>query len=337
MIRRFRTIDAHVAGAPLRLVVEGLPFPEGASMRDKQAWLEKKAGRWRKALLLEPRGHRDMSGVLLTEAVTPGFDAGILFLHPSGYSPLCGHGLIGAVSLAVERGILPCPASGELRLDTVAGPTPVRVERASSGGRGAKSAVTRVSFEGPPAFVLHAGLPVKVLGRSLRLDIAYGGEFFAIVDAEAVGLAVDRGRLDELRRAGIAVAAAANAAVKAVHPLDAGIAGIEGAIFMAPPRGDGADLRNVTVFADGGVDRSPCGTGTFATMAVLHAMGMLTAGARFVAESIIDTRFDARVVREADVGGVRGVVAELGAEAWVTGEHEFVVDDRDPLKAGFSM
>jgi proline racemase len=194
-----------------------------------------------------------------------------------------------------------------------------------------------VSFVNVPSFVLHGGLIVKLASRTIRADVAFGGAFYAIVDSEAVGLPIDAGHLSELRRVGMEVKRAIEAAHAIVHPLDAGLTGIYGTIFTGPPSDEHADLRNVTVFADAEVDRSPCGTGTAAVMAVVDAMGLLSAERPFVHESLIGTRFTGRVSSRTEVGELQAIVPEIEGSAWITGEHTFLVDETDPLKDGFRI
>jgi trans-L-3-hydroxyproline dehydratase len=188
-----------------------------------------------------------------------------------------------------------------------------------------------------PSFVLHGGLTVKLASRQIRADVAFGGAFYAIVDSEAVGLPIDLPHLPELRRVGMEIKHAIEAAQAIVHPLEPGLKGIYGTIFTGPPGDDRADLRNVTIFADAEVDRSPCGTGTAAVMAVIDAMSLLAEDRPFVHESLIGTRFTGRVVSRTAVGEYQAIVPEIEGSAWITGEHTFVIDDTDPLRNGFRI
>ncbi len=328
--RRIRTIDAHAAGQALRLVVGGFPRPRGRTMADKRDWLRRRWDRLRRALMREPRGHAGMCGAVLTEPVTPGAHAGLLFMHAGGYTPLSGHGVVAAVTIALERGLLHlADPAAEVVLDTVAGPVTARAER--SGGR-----VTRVSFRNVPAFVLQAGVGVRLRDRQVAVDVAFGGMFYAIADGEALGAAVRPDGLPALRRLGLELCRAADAAVAPVHPRDPGLKGIHGAIVVGAPDGNDADLRSVTIFADARVDRSPSATGTAAAMAVVAAMGMLEPGRPFVHESLAGTRFVGRVEGRTTVGGLPAIVARIAGEAWITGEHEFVIDAEDPLADGLA-
>jgi trans-L-3-hydroxyproline dehydratase len=335
MIHRIRTIDAHAAGEPLRLVVDGLPTPEGATMLEKRAWAQKRLDHFRRALMLEPRGHADMYGALLTDAVTPAAHAGVLFMHNEGWSTMCGHGVIAVTTIALQRDLI-WPGSPVLVLDSPAGPIEARAAIATEADGSRR--VTSVTFRNVPSFVLEAGLPVKLsTGRTLLVDLAFGGAFYAIVDAEAAGLAVDAARLPELRRIGTDVKHEVERLRQVVHPLDSGLKGIYGTIFTAPPQHPDAHLRNVTIFADAEVDRSPCGTGTAAVMAVLSEMGVLGDDAPFVHESIVGTLFQGSIAGRSKVGEHAAIVPEIQGSAWITGEHSFLIDGDDPLRAGFRL
>ena len=328
---RVKTIDAHAGGEPLRLIVDGFPSPRGNTMLEKRDWVRGNADHLRRALMLEPRGHADMYGAVLTEPVLPGSHAGVLFMHNEGYSTMCGHGIVAVTTIALERGLLvPGGDGATVVYDAPAGTIRARATLAND-------RVASVSFLNVPSFVLHGGLIVKIGSRQLRADVAFGGAFYAIVDSEAVGLPIDVAHLPELRRVGMEIKQAIESAQTIVHPLDAGLRGIYGTIFTGPPSDERADLRNVTIFADAEVDRSPCGTGTAAVMAVVDAMGLLAADKPFVHESLIGTRFTGRVTNHTVVGEHQAIVPEIEGSAWITGEHTFIVDDSDPLKNGFRL
>lgn len=310
-----RTIDAHSAGGPLRLVIDGFPSPRGKTMLEKREWAERHADELRRALILEPRGHAGMCGAVLTEPVSPGAHAGVLFFHGDGYGTMSGHGVIAVTKIALARGlVMPGGDNSTIVFDTAAG-----IVRAAVSG-------DRVSFVNVPAYVLHGGVPVQFGPRVLRADIAYGGAYYAIVDAESAGLSIDPDHAPELKRAGMAIR-------EAVGKVQA----VDGTIFTGPPHDAGADLRNVAVFADGTVDRSPCGTGTSAVMAVIDAMGLLGDDRPFVHEGLIGTRFEGRVAARTIVGDYPAIVTEISGTAWITGEHTFVIDEGDPLKRGFRI
>jgi trans-L-3-hydroxyproline dehydratase len=335
-------------------------------MLDKREWVRRHADHLRRALMLEPRGHADMYGAILTEPVSPGSHAGVLFMHNEGYSTMCGHGIVAVTTIALERGLLMPGGDGSTVVyDSPAGtirararltPRSDRSDRsrgligAGSGGSAAVRPtgsdanddadgprVESVAFVNVPSFVLHGGMIVKLGTRQIRADVAFGGAFYAIVDSEAVGLPIDVPHLPELRRVGMEIKGAIEAAQTIAHPLEPELKGIYGTIFTGPPSDERADLRNVTIFADAEVDRSPCGTGTAAVMAVVDAMGLLGEDKPFVHESLIGTRFNGRVASRKMVGEYQAIVPEIEGSAWITGEHTFIVDDSDPLKDGFRI
>jgi len=343
-----KTIDAHAAGEPLRLIIEGFPSPRGKTMLEKREWLRKHADHLRRALMLEPRGHADMYGAILTEPVAPGSHAGVLFMHNEGYSTMCGHGVIAVTTMVLERGIVMPGGDGtsvvyDSPAGTIRARATIRAGEAGGAGRAGMAGTTEairvesVAFVNVPSFVLHGGLAVKLGARTIRTDVAFGGAFYAIVDCEAAGLPIDIAHLPELRRIGMEIKHAIEATQTIAHPLEPGLQGIYGTIFTGPPSEEGADLRNVTIFADAEVDRSPCGTGTAAVMAVVDAMGLLGEEKPFVHESLIGTRFHGRVVGRTTVGDYQAIVPEIEGSAWITGEHTFLVDERDPLKEGFRI
>jgi proline racemase len=328
------TIDAHTAGEPLRLIVDGFPSVEGATMLERREWVKENCDHLRTALMLEPRGHADMYGAILTEPERSDSDAGVLFMHNQGYSTMCGHGVIAVVTIALERALItPRSGSNDIVLDSPAGQIHATARWDSADG----TRVARVSFRNVPSFVLFGGVPVTIGNRLIRADVAFGGAFYAIVDSEAAGIPITPARLPDLRRTGMEIKHAIEAMLTVAHPNEPQLQGIYGTIFTGPPSSPDADLRNVTIFADAEVDRSPCGTGTCAVMAVLAAMGVLTPEQTFTHESIIDTRFTGRIERETAVGELPAIVPRLEGEAFITGENRFVIDDRDPLKYGFRL
>jgi len=335
---RVKTIDAHAAGEPLRLIVDGFPSPRGKTMLEKREWVRRNADHLRRALMLEPRGHADMYGAILTEPVSPGSHAGVLFMHNEGYSTMCGHGIIAVTTMALERGLLmPGGDGATVVYDAPAGTVRARARIVRTGEAGADLRVESVAFLNVPSFVLHGGMHVKLATRTIRADVAFGGAFYAIVDSEAVGLPIDIAHLPELRRVGMEIKHAIEAQHTVGHPLEPGLKDIYGTIFTGPPNDRRADLRNVTIFADAEVDRSPCGTGTAAVMAVVDAMGLLADNKPFVHESLIGTIFNGRVASRTAVGDLQAIVPEIEGSAWITGEHTFIVDQRDPLRDGFRI
>ena len=271
-----QTLDAHTGGEPLRLIIRGFPEPQGATMLERREWLRENHDDLRTAIMLEPRGHADMYGALLTPPERPDSDAGVLFMHNEGYSTMCGHGVIAVATLIFERGLLETRQPDVLVLDTPAGPIPRARDVDRRDGR---IRVRSVSFRNVPSFVLHAGIPVRVNGRDLRADVAFGGAFYAIVDSEAAGIPVIGRRLDDLRRAGMAIKHAVEPRSGSSIRWSPRCRESTGRSSPLPRPTNGRISAMSPMFADAEVDRSPCGTGTCAVMAVLSAMGLLAARA----------------------------------------------------------
>jgi proline racemase len=279
----------------------------------------------------EPRGHGAMSGSILQPPTRPDADWGVLFIEVSGCLPMCGHGTMGVATVLVEtRMVAVTEPETVVRLEVPAGLVEARV--AVEGGR-AKA----VTLRNVPAFLAERDRSVEVDGLgSVGYDLAFGGNFFAIVDAASVGLEVAPERSQALIDAGLAIMAAVDAAESPAHPEDERIAGVKHVIFTAPGR-DGSDARNATAIHPGWLDRSPCGTGTCARMAQLHARGELAVGQAFVNESTIGSRFRGSVVAETAVGGRPAIVPEITGRAWITGLGQYLLDDEDPFPEGFAL
>ena len=306
-------------------------------MRQKRDWIRRHADAVRRAVVLEPRGHVDMIAAVLTEASSPGADAGLIFMDSAGYPLMSGHGVIAAATLAIERDLFFSRdgGNGEARLvfDTPAGAVHAR---ATLEARAGSRRVNSVTFFNVPSFVHTPSYPVRLAGRELRVDVAFGGGFYAIVDTESIGIPLRPERVPELRRLGDDIRNSIDAAVLVEHPADSGLNGIAGVVFTGPPEDPEAHLRSVTVTGRT-VDRSPGGTGTSAVMAVLDAMGLLPEDQVFVHESLTGALFRGRAVRRTQVGDLPALVPAIEGSAWPTGEGTFVVDEDDPLGEGFSL
>jgi proline racemase len=320
--RTYQTIDAHAGGEPLRIVLSGVPEIPGSTMLEKRRYMRDHLDQIRTTLMLEPRGHTDMYGCVMTPPVSEGSDMGVLFMHNEGYSTMCGHGVIALVTVAVARDLVSDPLS--IVIDTPAG-----VVRALANMR--DGSVQSVSFRNVPSFVVERALSVD----GMRVDVAFGGAFYAIVQESP--LPIDRTHLPDLRELGMKIKRAVEDMRTVVHPLESGLTGIYGTIFCGPASREGATLRNVTIFADAEVDRSPCGTGTCAVMALRRAEGKLSVDESFVNESLIGTIFTGRIVGEVEVGQNSAIIPEITGSAYVTGYNTFVVDASDPVGEGFRV
>ncbi len=344
---RVRTVDYHTAGEPFRIVVDGAPTLGGSNILERRAWAEKHADDVRLLLVNEPRGHADMYGCHVTEPDDEGAHFGAVFFHKDGYSTACGHGTIALATWAVQSGRVPAarkdpgePAGQDpettVVIDVPSGRVQARVHLTDGKVR---SAV----FRNVPAFVTARDLPVHTSAGRLHCDLSYGGAFYASVRAADVDCAVVPADLPRLIALGREVKWALNEHPAAQHPEDSRLSGVYGTIFWEPVATEGATTanevhqRNVTVFADGEVDRSPCGSGTSARLALLDAGGALADGATLVHHSIIGTRFRGTVVGRGSVGERAAVVTEVDGSAHHTGTHEFVQEDDDELGTGFQL
>jgi proline racemase len=329
--RYFTAVDSHTEGMPTRVITGGLgPIP-GDSMQERRSYFERHLDDLRLLLMREPRGHSAMSGAFLQPATRPDADWGVLFVEVSGCLPMCGHGTIGVATVLVECGMVEVSEpQTRIRLDTPAGLVEVAVT--VTDGR-----AERVTLRNVPAFVaeLDGQVQVDSLG-SVTYDMAFGGNFYALIPAASVGLDPVPANSEPLIAHGLAIAEAINATASPVHPLDAAIRGCKHVVFHAPGE-DGADARNATAIHPGWLDRSPCGTGTSARMAALHARGKLDLGQEFVNESIIGGRFTGRLVEEVALGATPAVVPEVTGRAWITGMAQYLLDPTDPFPAGFSL
>jgi proline racemase len=326
--RYLAAVDSHTEGMPTRVVTGGVEPLPGDTMLERKLHFEAQRDDLRLLLMREPRGHSAMSGAILQPATRDDADWGVLFIEVSGCLPMCGHGTIGVATVLVETGMVAVrEPETVVRLDTPAGLVEARV--AVKDGRAEAVTIRNV------ASFLHARDQVVAVDGvgEVRYDMAFGGNFYALVDAASVGLEVDPARAGELIDAGARIR---EAVPVPVHPADERIAGCHHVVFHAPGR-DGADARNATSIHPGWLDRSPCGTGTSARMAALHARGELAIGQNFVNESVIGTRFTGRLVEETEVGGVAAVVPEVTGRAWITGMGQYLLDERDPFPAGFAL
>src|SRR2546429_5185347 len=303
------TIDAHAAGEPLRIVTGGVPPLPGNTILEKRRYMQQHLDYIRKALMWEPRGHRDMYGAVLTENVTPEADLGVLFMHNEGYSTMCGHGVIALVTTLLKMGAL--PAKGQhtpVNLDTPAGLVRATAHLDNSGH------VENVSFLNVPSFLYASDVDLEVpaYGR-LTVDVAFGGAFYAFIPAAQLGLSVAPEQANQLAAAGDMITKAVNVALQVRHPLEEDLGFLYGTIFTGPPEDPAHYSRNVCIFANAEVDRSPTGTGVSGRVALHYAKGEITDGQQIIIESILGavSTFGGRVAGHAQVGPYQAVVPEV--------------------------
>jgi trans-L-3-hydroxyproline dehydratase len=330
-----RTIEAHAGGEPLRVIVDGLPRIPGKTILSKRRFVRENWDHIRRGLMWEPRGHADMYGAFVTPPVSRGADLGVLFLHNEGLSTMCGHGIIALATVAVETGMVPLKTpETRILIDTPAGPVTAFAKVAGRRFR----RVSSVRFRNVPSFVLGLDETVKVPGLGMvKYDLAFGGAFYAFVQAEPLGLALTPENVRRLIEAGMAVKRAVMAKRKIIHPFEKDLNFLYGTIFIGPPRGKDAHSRNVCVFAEGEVDRSPTGTGVSARVAIHFAKGEIKLNQRITIESIVGSRFTGKAVEEVGFGRHKAVVPEVEGSAHIIGRHEFLFPPDDPFKAGFMI
>ncbi|MEV0981624.1 proline racemase family protein [Streptomyces sp. NPDC049915] len=328
----YHAVDSHTEGMPTRVITGGIGVLPGDTMAARRRHLVDHLDHVRTLLMYEPRGHSAMSGAILQPPTRPDADHGVLFIEVSGALPMCGHGTIGVATVLVETGLVPVvePVT-TVRLDTPAGLVTVEV-RVTDG------VAKEVTLTNVPAFCVALERVVEVPGYgAVGYDLAYGGNFYAFVSLDALGLPFDRGRKDELLAAGLAIMDAVNASPdRPVHPEHPEIAGLKH-VYLIATGSDAKHSRHAMAIHPGWFDRSPCGTGTSARMAQLHARGELALGADFVNESFIGTRFVGRLVGRTTVGGLPAVVPTVTGRAWITGTAQYFLDPDDPFPAGFLL
>ncbi|MFD1720780.1 proline racemase family protein [Amnibacterium endophyticum] len=328
-VRRITAVDSHTEGMPTRVVTGGIDPIPGDTMNARRLHFMAHLDHLRHFLMDEPRGHAAMSGAILQPPTRPDCDWGVVYIEVSGCLPMCGHGTIGVATVLVEERLVPVvePVT-TIRLDTPAGLVVATV--AVEDGR-----ATAVTIENVPSWTdrLDATVAVPGLG-DVPYSLAFGGNFYALVDLDAVGLPFDRGRQREIVEAGLALMAAVNATDPPHHPGIDGLDHVHHVEFIAPGS-DARHSRHAMAIHPGWFDRSPCGTGTSARMAELHTRGLLPLGVDFVNESFIGSRFTGRLVAETHDAGRPAVVPTITGRAWVTGRGEYLLDPSDPFPNGF--
>lgn len=329
---RLTAVDAHTGGEPLRIFTAGWPELPGDTILAKRRFAREHHDQLRRAVMWEPRGHADMYGCLLTEPVTPDGDVGVLFLHNEGFSTMCGHGIIGLTKVMLDMGLIDKPGDAPvLKIDSPAG-------RVTAVAHRENGVVMAVSFHNVPSFAYALDQTVEVPGLGLvRYDVAFGGAFYAFVQAETVGVglaAEDAGWLIEMGRA---IKTAVRQSLPITHPFEADLGFLYGVIFVGAAHDPAHHSRNVCVFADGEVDRSPTGTGVSARAALHYARGQIGLHESFVVESILGTTFTGEVVKEVKFGEYTAVIPQVTGTAHICGLNELLIDPVDPLRHGFIL
>ncbi|WP_026411263.1 proline racemase family protein [Actinomadura oligospora] len=329
--RVFHAVDSHTEGMPTRVITGGIGVIPGATMAERRVHFRDNLDHLRTLLVTEPRGHASMSGAILQPPTRPDADWAVLFIEVSGYLPMCGHGTIGVATVLVETGMVEVrePVT-TIRLETPAGLVTVDVQVRDGVAKG-------VTLRNVPAFSDRLDAVVEVPGfGEIRYDLAYGGNFYAIAWLDDYKLPFDRSAKNEIIAAGLATMGAINEADEPVHPEDERIRGVKH-VYLAAPGSDARHSRHAMAIHPGWFDRSPCGTGTSARMAQLHARGELEIGADFVNESFIGSTFTGRLVERTTVAGREAVVPTVTGRAWITGTAQYFLAPDDPFPAGFEL
>lgn len=326
-----KTIDSHTMGESTRIVYDGFPVLPGKTMMDKKKYLMEHYDFLRSALMLEPRGHRDMFGAVLTEPIHEEADAGVIFMDSGGCLNMCGHGSIGTASMLVETGMVPVqePCT-EVVLDAPSGV--IRTKVHVVGGKAEEVSILNV-----PAFLYKKDLTIETREWGIiTYDISFGGSFFVLVDAEKIGLALEMENVEEITNLGMELLELINGSVEIRHPyLDITTADL--VEFYAHTERPDADMKNCVIFGNAQADRSPCGTGTSAKLAALVAKGELAVGQEFIYESITGALFRGKAVQEVEIAGGKGIIPQITGSAYITGFNEWIIDEEDPLKYGFLL
>jgi proline racemase len=329
---KITAIDAHTGGEPFRVIVDGFPELKGNTILECRRYAKQHYDHLRTALVWEPRGHADMYGCILTPPMTPDADFGILFIHNEGFSTMCGHGIIGIATVALETAIL--PVTSPVTTIKISSPAGLITAYAQiENGR-----VKNVSFRNVPSFVAGLDQVVKVPGLgSIRYDLAFGGAFYAYVNAEDIGVTGSPNEVRLLIEKGMMIKRAIMQSRAIEHPFEKDLGFLYGTIFVGPPTQEGSHSQNVCIFAEGEVDRSPTGTGVSGRLAIHYARGEIRKNQRIVIESIIGSTFSGKVVEETMFGPYPAIIPEVQGEAYIIGRNEFWINPKDPFKYGFML
>jgi len=330
--QKITVIDAHTAGEPLRIITGSFPSIKGRSILEKRRFTKENYDHLRKALMWEPRGHADMYGCIITPPVTADADFGVLFTHNEGFSTMCGHGIIAVTKVALETGLIKkSEPNNVIKIDTPAG-------LIKAYARSSDSKIESVYFHNVPSFVFAHDKEIEIeeIGK-IKYDIAFGGAFYAFVNARDVGLNCTPDYFQSLKETGMKIKNALMKEVSLIHPFESDLNFLYGTIFLDQAISKDAHSRNVCIFAEGEVDRSPTGTGVSARMALHYSKGEIKIGESMVIESILGTTFRGSVVKETKFGPYPAVIPEVEGTAFITGRSEFIIDPDDPLKHGFIL
>lgn len=321
--QKITTIDTHTAGEPLRIITSGIPDIPGNTILKKRRYIQENLDYLRKILMWEPRGHADMYGCIITPPVTPEADFGVIFMHNEGYSSMCGHGIIAITKVAIESGLVKAfEPQTTVKIDSPAG-------LITATGHIENGVVKKVSFQNVPSYVvaLDSEIEIPEYGK-IKYDIAFGGAYYVYVQAADIGLTCYP---KDIIKIGRAIKEAVSNTVNIEHPFDDDLSFLYGTIFIGEPEDSGSHSRNICIFADGEVDRSPTGTGISGRLAIHYERGEIGIGETIIIESIIGSKFEGRIIEQVKFGSFDAIIPEVTGAAFIIGKHEFYIDPKDTI------
>lgn len=329
--RVLSTIDVHVAGEPLRIITGGLPDIKGETQPERRAYCKKNLDHIRKFLMREPRGHEGMYGCIITPPASDHADFGVLFMHNEGWSTMCGHGIIAVVTMGIETGKFEVTGDeGRFVIDSPAG-------EIVASAKCEEGKVQSVTFENVPSFTYLSGAKLKIDDVDIEIDVCFGGAFYGILNNRLLNFTQEVENLPEFKYWGKRIKEELEKNYDIKHPLQDDLKDIYGIIFSEPSHEESIDWKNITVFADRQIDRSPCGTGTSAKAAELYKKEKLTVGETFVNQGVAGGLFTGGLKAVSDFAGYEAIITTVTGKAHITGFNHFVLDDDDGFKEGFLL
>lgn len=310
---------------PLRIITSGIPDIPGNTILEKRRYIQENLDYLRKILMWEPRGHADMYGCIITPSVTPEADFDVIFMHNEGYSSMCGHGIIALAKVAIMSGLVEMiEPQTTVRIDSLAG-------LITATGHIENGVVKKVSFQNVPSYVVALDSEIEIPEYGIKYDIAFGGAYYAYVQAADIGLTCYPKDINKLIKIGRAIKEAVSNTVNIEHPFDDDLSFLYGTIFIGEPEDSGSHSRNICIFADGEVDRSPTGTGISGRLAIHYERGEIGIGETIIIESIIGSKFEGRIIEQVKFGSFDAIIPEVTGAAFIIGKHEFYIDPKDTI------
>lgn len=329
-MKSINAIDTHTVGEPTRIIVNGTPKIIGNTMSEKKDYIAKNMDYIRTSTMLEPRGHKDMFGCIITEPTMPEADIGVVFMDGTGYMNMCGHSIIGVATVAVETGIVDVREPyTEIKIESPAGLVTAKVKVENGKAK-------EVSFVNVPSFIYKRNVKIDLADvGTIAFNIVFAGNFIAVINAEEVGIKINKKNIGKLIEKAMILLKLINEKIPVEHSEKKHIKSVDSIEFYGPPKTSEANSQSVVIFGAGQFDRSPCGTGTCAKIAMIYEQGELKVGETFVNESITGTTFKGKIIEETKVGEHNAIVVEITGSAYIIGFNQLVIDEEDPVKFGF--